>query len=273
MLRFLLFVIFILKIVKTEEFCGISVNINNQQHFPWIAIVKIILNHTTDNNKYICGSTIITNLYAITAAHCIKPKFHSYERHPKDIYLQAVHDLKDVEHADKIFIDLIILHEDWMYREKKYDGDLALLKFKKVLKFNKNILRICLWHKQIENVNSGKILSFTDPKEGDPGYSNITNNYPVLYNMPIRDKCIEIQPKFEEIVSNRTFCGGGLNSGPCLEVGNSGSSMAVEIDGKFYLRGIVSSSFIDFAGCDNYTFSLFTDVLKYQEWIDLKILN
>jgi hypothetical protein len=76
-----------------------------------------------------------------------------------------------------------------------------------------------------------------------------------------------MQPRFKTISTDRTFCAGGLNSGQCLEVGNSGASMAVEIDAKFYFRGVVSASFIDIAGCDNITFTLFTDVMKHKSWI------
>lgn len=43
--------------------------------------------------------------------------------------------------------------------------------------------------------------------------------------------------------------------------------MAVQVDGKHFLHGIVSASFIDIAGCDNITFTLFTDVSQFETWI------
>lgn len=124
-----------------------------------------------------------------------------------------------------------------------------------------------------DEIKSGTVISWTDPEEDDPGYWNYQHdplhNYPRTFTMPIRSNtaCFMLQPRFKSISSERTFCGGGLNSGQCLEVGNSGASMAVKVAERFYLRGIVSASFIDIAGCDNITFTLLTDVLKYKHWI------
>lgn len=107
----------------------------------------------------------------------------------------------------------------------------------------------------------------------DPGYWNQIrdplHNYPTEFNLPIRSRteCFVTQPRFKSISSERTFCAGGLNSGQCLELGNSGASMSVQIGEKFYMKGIVSASFIDIAGCDNITFTLFTDVLKFKSWM------
>lgn len=43
--------------------------------------------------------------------------------------------------------------------------------------------------------------------------------------------------------------------------------MAVQVDDKHFLHGIVSASFIDIAGCDNITFTLFSDVSQFKTWI------
>lgn len=107
----------------------------------------------------------------------------------------------------------------------------------------------------------------------DPGYWNhhhdLIHVYPTEFNLPIRSntECFLTQPRFKSISSQRTFCAGGLNSGQCLEVGNSGASLAIKVGESFYMKGIVSASFIDIAGCDNVTFTLFTDVLKFKSWM------
>lgn len=107
----------------------------------------------------------------------------------------------------------------------------------------------------------------------DPGYWNhnhdLLHNFPILFDLPIRSssECFLMQPHFKFISSERTFCAGGLNSGQCLEVGNSGAAMSIQIDEKHFMKGIVSASFIDIAGCDNVTFTLFTDVLKFRNWM------
>jgi len=268
--------------LSTSNNCGSPIisNKTNKLHFPWLAEIYSKINKTKDGNfQHLCGSSIITSKFSITAAHCIQEKHSAYRRSSDEIFLIAnVLDLKDLNDTINIEIQEVITHPDWNSEVKIFDGDIALLEFKEAINFNDNISPICLWNgsDQIQSVNTGKIITFIALEEDDPGYYNynhyLQNNYPKEYDMPIRNSCIETQRRFKSIASNNTFCAGGLNSGPCLETGSSGNSMAIEFNQTYYIRGIVSASFIDFAGCDNYTFTLFTDVLKYKNWIT-KIIN
>lgn len=261
--------------------------------FPWAGALYSVVNKTaTGDIKYICGSTIISKSFSVTgkqspllfismlnndikipAGHCIHDKqSDDYRRLASHIILYlGLYDMRQ-RNATTSEIDEIILHPNWDPHSESYDSDIALLKLRNAIIFSNLISPICLWPLKINEPN-GIVLSWTQPEEGDPGYwnyeYNLLHNYPRHFNMPIRSntECLLKQPRFKDISSERTYCAGGLNSGPCLEVGNSGASMAVETNGKFYLRGIVSASFIDIAGCDNITFSLFTDVVKHKYWI------
>lgn len=277
-LNLLFSILIFLKLSISQELCGIATKSpTNRTYFPWIAEIYSIVNVTKDGNpQHLCGSTIITSSFAVTAGHCIQEKHSSYKRQPNEIFLLAnILDLNRANESYKIVLQNILTHHDWNPYHESFDGDVALLHFKDSLKFSKYISPICLWNDNIVNADYGKILTFIALDEDDPGYYNYdfseSHNYPKEFNMPIRDNCIESQPRFIPIASNRTYCAGGFNSGPCLETGNSGSSMSVEINQIFYLRGLVSASFIDIAGCDNYTFTLFTDLLKYKDWINEKI--
>lgn len=272
----LVLILSLINLINAEELCGISYtsSVTKQEYFPWIATLYSKINKTLF--KFLCGSTIISKKFSLTAGHCIQEKGSEYRRKFNEIYLLVnLNDLKNQEDAAKIIISRIFLHPDYNPKSEKYDADLALLKFNNPLIFNTNSMPICLWHENVSKVTEGRIISFTDPEPNEPGYDNYehdpNHNYPRIFNLPIRDGCYS-QPRFQSIESNRTFCAGGLNSGQCLEIGNSGSSIAVKIANKFYARGVVSASFIDFAGCDNYTFSLFTDILKFKSWIQQTIL-
>jgi hypothetical protein len=163
-----------------------------------------------------------------------------------------------------------------MISNENYDADIALLKLQHS---HKNISPICMPSYSIKTPNYGFVLSWIDMEPTDPGYYNhnfdLTYNYPIEYVMPIRSisKCIQLQPRFATISSNRTFCAGGLNSVACLEVANSGASMSIKENDQYYLFGIVSSSFIDLAGCDNITFTLLTEVAKFHNWLNETIYS
>lgn len=149
-----------------------------------------------------------------------------------------------------------------------------VLTFFIVFNIPSEISPICLWPADEASVATGKVISWNFLRPEDPGYWNHvpadpSHNYPIEYILPIRSNnfCFVTQPRFLTISSNSTFCAGGLNSGQCLEVGNSGASMAIKIEEKFFMKGIVSASFIDIAGCDNVTFTLFTDVSYHKKWL------
>lgn len=71
----------------------------------------------------------------------------------------------------------------------------------------------------------------------------------------------------QALLSHRGFCGGYANgTGVCA--GDSGSGLYVLHNGKYYLRGIVSASLYGFAfGCNVDEHAIFTDVLKFYDWI------
>lgn len=281
MLKLLFIVIILFHISNANQTCGISYysNITKQEHFPWIAVLYSSVNKKSDgSDMFLCGSSIISKKFALTAAHCVQEKGSFYRRKFDEIYLLSnVHDLWNIEEANKILIVQIFVHFDYSAEVETYDADLSLLAFAAPLVFDEKVVSLCLLYENVSNESTGKIISYTDPEPGDPGYDNYEHdpyhNFPRIFSMPIRSECVKKQPRFREIASERTFCAGGLNYGPCLEVGSSGSSMVIKIDEKYFIRGIVSASFIDFTGCDNYTYSLFTDVPKFMNWIEEIILE
>ena len=55
--------------------------------------------------------------------------------------------------------------------------------------------------------------------------------------------------------------------GPCN--GDSGGGFVVKSDGKWYLRGVVSSALYnnELFMCDTHNYAVFTDVAQFKDWI------
>lgn len=280
-----------------QETCGVArivkVGDESKLHFPWAGALYNVVNTTAaGDGKYICGASLLTESHGVTgksvitmfttlvidlhipAGHCIQDKHsNGYRRSPGDIIVYfGMYDLKQ-KNATGFAIEQIVLHQDWNPLDESYDADIAILKLRNAITFSNLISPICLWPTSDEEIVKGTVISWTEPGLDDPGYWNYEHDplhsYPQRFDMPIRSNmmCLLMQPRFKPIASERTFCAGGLNSGQCLEVGNSGASMAVRLGDKFFLKGVVSASFIDIAGCDNITFTLFTDIGKFKSWI------
>lgn len=94
---------------------------------------------------------------------------------------------------------------------------------------------------------------------------------PKIIEVPIHENedCFLQFPDLARISSKKTFCGGHANgTGVCL--GDSGSGLVVFYNGTYYFRGIVSSSIRTLKmTCDLNQYSVFTDVLKFIEWIEI----
>ena len=94
-------------------------------------------------------------------------------------------------------------------------------------------------------------------------------NIPKIILAPVQDNedCFLKFKQLTELSSKRTFCAGNANGeGVC--VGDSGGGLFVTYKNTFYLRGIVSSSLFQFGEvCDVNTYAVFTDALKFSDWI------
>lgn len=56
--------------------------------------------------------------------------------------------------------------------------------------------------------------------------------------------------------------------------GDSGSGFVIKHNNVFYLKGIVSASLLDVnRNCDVKNYAIYTDVMKYIEWIKNPSLN
>lgn len=164
----------------------------------------------------------------------------------------------------------IIIHRDWNPESYRYDADIALLKFNRGSYRFKNFVRpICLW--KLESAPAEKVglvagWGMTEDK------TQFFGNFPRRITAPIHDhrSCLSGKPKIAELSSVRTFCAGWKNgTGVCR--GDSGGGIIVLVKGVFYLRGIVSSSLLTPAGdCDTYENAVYTDVLDFKDWINIK---
>ena len=161
----------------------------------------------------------------------------------------------------------IILHPQWDTLSQIYDADIAVIILETKTEINNSIVPICLWQdgtKEPKKDTRGTVVGW-----GKSEFETAHENKPRELELTVsqNEECFTKNLNFAEISSNRTFCAGKDSySGPCK--GDSGSGMFMRLDTeRWFLKGIVSAGFTIQQSCDVSVDTLFTDVIKYTDWI------
>ncbi|XP_070492242.1 ovochymase-2-like [Chironomus tepperi] len=241
--------------------------------FPWLAAYY---HNGVRENGFICGGSLVSSKAVLTAAHCIHNKHDTPKKAEEAIFYIGKH-LINTFANEKDFIlapvTSFVIHPDWNAYSSTYDADIAIALLSRTIQFTNFIRPICLWT-YTDNYNDivnkfGVIAGY-----GKTENSASTSDKPYWTALPVVDEgtCLRSHNDFTKITSKRTFCVGSRDGrGPCN--GDSGGGFIVRQNGRWYLRGIVSSSLFDkeLYSCDTNNFAVFTDVAAYKDWIQAYI--
>lgn len=206
-------------------------------------------------------------LKVLTAAHCIHEKYQR-RRNDRDIRLLfGAYDLNDRDENGVYSASPsdVILHPDWNPHTDRYDADIAAIILEYSVPITKFIQPICIPSSDLETTEGfvtgwGKSEDQSKPNE----------NIPKELKVPLwtNEDCFLESPAIIALASRRTFCAGSRDgSGVCN--GDSGGGLFVKSGDVFYLKGIVSASLIKDSQCDVSNFALYTNVIKFIDWIDV----
>jgi hypothetical protein len=210
---------------------------------------------------------LITKVNFVVAAHCFLPKNGQKLLTREALLLIGAHNLSDPYETDRVLkaISEVLFHDDWNPNVERYDADLAILVLPDKVLFGRFIKPICLWERSKDpKASKGVLVGWGQGEDKTKSYEPIPNELevPILTN----EDCFFHTAKLAEISSNRTFCAGSADgSGACL--GDSGNGLFIEHDSVLYIRGIVSSAMIKSYTCDVTKYAIYTNVLKYKQWI------
>lgn len=160
----------------------------------------------------------------------------------------------------------IFIHDDWNPLTTDYDADVSLLMFEDdSINLNAYVQPICLWDSTNEPIVTEGMVTGWGKTENS---SKIHENKPKLVRTLIQtnERCFLEAKSLVDISSFRTFCAGLRNgSGVCF--GDSGGGLFLKVNDVYYLKGIVSSSLIKDGSCDVSKNAIYTNVLKFEDWI------
>lgn len=204
-----------------------------------------------------------------SAAHCILTKRSTVEVLPRNVLaVFGAHDLLDTYEAGRFALSpkKIFMHDDWNPLTVEYDADIALLQFEtESIHFNAFVQPICLWNFENEpSVTEGIVTGWGKSENA----SRLHETVPKQVTAPIQanEDCFLDTRALVPLSSKRTFCA-GLRNGSGVCTGDSGGGLFIKVDDVYHLKGIVSSSLIKDGGCDVSKNAVYTNVLKYTDWI------
>uniref|UniRef100_A0A8C0Y6F8 ST14 transmembrane serine protease matriptase a n=2 Tax=Cyprinus carpio TaxID=7962 RepID=A0A8C0Y6F8_CYPCA len=221
--------------------------------FPWQVSLHI------KNKAHVCGASIISDRWLVTAAHCVQddPKIKYGQPGTWEAYL-GLHRQKEKQQATKRLLKQIIPHKN--YNSYTYDNDIALMELDSPVTFSATIRPICL-PSATDVFPAGETVTIT-------GWGATREGAPVLQKANVRiinsTVCDELM---NGQITSRMTCAGVLTGGVDACQGDSGGPMSYFSNDRMFLAGVVSWG----DGCARRNKpGIYTNVPKFRAWIKEK---
>nr|XP_040036681.1 coagulation factor IXb isoform X2 [Gasterosteus aculeatus aculeatus] len=237
---------------------------------PW-QVALMSRSDTLQREGVFCGGSLISELWVITAAHCLVPTNPNLE----DFFVRVgEHDVSQAEGSEQDH-EVAEKHMHHLYDTAKsaYDNDIALLKLAKPVVLSNRRRPICLGLKDFtENLSRESSTSLVS------GWGNLrtTGSQPnklQKLEVPYVDRTVCKQSS-EKPITSGMFCAGFENEVKDSCKGDSGGPHATNYKGTWFLTGIVSWG-EECAKAGKY--GVYTRVARFIAWIrrttGLRIIN
>ncbi|XP_035902646.1 uncharacterized protein LOC118507748 isoform X3 [Anopheles stephensi] len=223
-------------------------------HWPWHAAI-----YDSKGVDYKCGGTVIDENTILTAASCV---FEGSVINASDIsvYLGRIHLSEDTEYTQALDAEEIILHPAF---SGDVSNDIALIKLATNITMTKFVQPVCLW---TMNDNPYTIRGM---KGTIVGFGSENHLKQKTLGVVDATRCVASDREgFGKLRVSEMLCVAGQEgTGACD--GDGGGGLFFEVEGKWYVRGIVSyiSGDTENEICTTTKHAAFTDVTKYVNWI------
>lgn len=228
--------------------------IAGEKEWPW----QVML---TDNTAYgggeqLCGGTLISPSFVVTAAHC------TYNRQAKDIGIIVGQFHRDfLEPTAQVRgVAKIIQHPQ--FDRRTVDNDISLIQLDSPVKYADNVKPVCLPARYVSSDFSGQIGVATG--WGTTSYGGPSSDVLLKVSLPIiSTKNCKTNPNIGSKITDNMFCTYADGKDACQ--GDSGGPLNWQAsNGRVYLLGVTSFSI----GCAKAnTPGVYAKVTNYLPWI------
>ncbi|XP_046589799.1 modular serine protease isoform X3 [Neodiprion lecontei] len=239
--------------------------------FPWH--VAIYQRNSPGSFMQICAGTLISPALVVSAAHCFYEDSINEVQDASNYAVAAGKYYRSYNapetYVQKSMVKKIDVATRYYGASGNYAEDIALVHLETTFNLSTLVRPICMdWdnryeREQLQNGKTGKAVGWGKTEAGVPSEELKEINLPFI---PYQECVSAVPEEFKGYVTADKFCAGYLNGSSLCE-GDSGGGLCFQLDGLWYLRGIVSVSPVSQNTCDNHYYTAFTNVGRFREWI------
>ncbi|XP_070684943.1 ST14 transmembrane serine protease matriptase a isoform X1 [Pempheris klunzingeri] len=225
--------------------------------FPWQVSLHV------KNYGHVCGASIISPRWLVTAAHCVQDDGRTRFSHPStwEAYLGLHTQRKIGSTVVKRNLKQIIPHPN--YNAYTYDNDIALMELDSPVTYTDYIRPICLPASQHDfpSGNTVWITGWGATREGGFAATVLQKAQVRIINRSVCNDLMAGQ------ITSRMLCAGVLIGGVDACQGDSGGPLSSPSGSRMFLAGVVSWG----DGCARRNKpGIYTTVTKFRGWIKEK---
>uniref|UniRef100_A0A182MXY8 Peptidase S1 domain-containing protein n=1 Tax=Anopheles dirus TaxID=7168 RepID=A0A182MXY8_9DIPT len=236
-------------------------------HIAWLEAIIVAIGWTRDGGQidYLCGGSLISKTFVLTAAHCYADRSNIS---PDTVRIgdTDLGSAADDEFAQQIPIARIITHPQ--YRASRKYFDVALIELQKEVKFTSAVCPACLWQEKQLPDGSMDAIGFGATGFGEALSPTLQR---VVLNQVARDECVKrvtvSRREMPEGFRADQFCAAGGTMDTCE--GDSGGPIGVKllnVGGAVIplVVGVVSFG----TPCIEGSTGVYTKTSEYIDWIE-----